>query len=266
MRGLPVLLAAAAIAFAQRKPFDANALMELKRIGDPQISPDGRTVAFQVQSVDVAANKKPVQIWTVPIDGGTPQQITHDGENNQRPRWSPDSKSIAYISDRGGSQQIWMMDASGGDAKQVTNLSTEAEGELFTPDGKNLVFTSAVYPDCADEACNKKNLDEEKASPVHARMYTELLYRHWTTWQSKRRSHLFVVSVSGGVPKDLTPGTRDVPPFSLEGIDDYDVSSDGSELCYSMNADPVPAISTNTDLYVVPIAGGMSRKITTTAG
>jgi len=253
-------------ALAQKQPFDVNALLQLKRISDPQISPDGRLVAFTVQAVDVAANKKPQQIWIVPLTGGTPQQITHDGENNQRPRWSPDSKTIAYISDRGGSQQIWMIDSSGANGKQITNLPTEADGELFTPDGKNLVFTSAVYPDCADDGCNKKNLDEEKASPVHARIYTELLYRHWTAWQSKRRSHLFVVPVGGGVPKDLTPGTRDVPPFSLEGIDDYDVSSDGSEVCYSMNADPVPAISTNTDLYVVPITGGMARKITTTPG
>src|ERR1700730_18459582 len=93
-RRLLLLLASSAIAFAQRKPFDVNALLELKRIGDPQVSPDGRLVAFTVQTVDAAANKKPVQIWTVPLDGGRPQQITHDGESNQRPRWSPDSRKI----------------------------------------------------------------------------------------------------------------------------------------------------------------------------
>ena len=111
-----------------------------------------------------------------------------------RPRWSPDSKRIAYISDRGGSSQIWMMDPDGGNAKQITRLSTEADGHIFSPDGKNLVFTSSVYPECAaDDACNAKNLDEEKASKVKARIYTELLYRHWTGWQGKRRSHLMVM-------------------------------------------------------------------------
>src|SRR5437667_12548963 len=82
---LLLLLVSSALVFAQKKPFDVNALLELKRIGDPQISPDGRLVAFTVQTVDAAANKKPVQIWTVPLDGGTTRQITHDGESNQRP-------------------------------------------------------------------------------------------------------------------------------------------------------------------------------------
>ena len=122
-----------AIVFAQKKPFDSAAMMELKRMSDPQISPDGKWVTFTVQTVDVVANKKPSQIWIAPLSGGTPRQITHDGETNQRARWSPDSKRIAYISDRGGSSQIWLMDTDGGDARQATSLSTEADGVLFSP-------------------------------------------------------------------------------------------------------------------------------------
>ena len=267
MRRLLLLLCWCAIAFAQKKPFDVNALLDLKRIADPQISPDGRLVAFQVTTVDVPGNKKPMQIWTVSIDGVAPRQITHEGDNNQRPRWSPDGKRIAYISDRGGSSQIWTMDPDGGNAKQVTNLSTDADGVIYSPDGKNFVFTSEVYPECgADEACNKKSLDAEKASKVRARVYTDLLYRHWTTWQGKRRSHLLTIPVSGGTARDLTPAAREAPPFSLGGPDDYDISPDGQEVCYSMNADPVPATSTNADLYVVAIAGGQSRKITLNPG
>ncbi|HTX34036.1 MAG TPA: S9 family peptidase [Bryobacteraceae bacterium] len=266
-RRLLLLLASAAIAFAGKQPLDVNAMLQLQRISDPQISPDGVWVAFTVQSVDVAANRKPQQIWTVPLGGGAPRQITHEGSLNQRPRWSPDSKRIAFVSDRSGSSQVWTMDPDGGKPFQVTSLASEADGVLFSPDGKNLLFTSEVYPDCgADDACNKKNLDADAASKVKARVYTELLYRHWTAWQSRRRSHLLVVPVSGGAAKDLTPGNRDVPPFSLGGPDDYDISPDGKEVCYSENLDPVPATSTNSDLFAVSIEGGEARRITSNPG
>jgi Tol biopolymer transport system component len=256
-RSLVLALASVAMLFAQKRPFDANALLELKRIGDPQISPDGKTVAFTVQSVDLAANRKPQQVWTVPIEGGAPRQITHSGDNNTRPRWSPDGKRIAYISDRAGSAQIWLMDADGGNATQITSLATEADGEIFSPDGKYLVFSSSVYPECgADDACNKKNLDADSANPVKARVYTDLLYRHWTAWASRRRSHLLMAPAAGGAVRDLTPGDREVPPFSLGAPDDYDISPDGAELCYAVNLDPVPAVSTNTDLFALPLGGG----------
>src|SRR6266568_2954340 len=99
---------------AQKLPFDAQALMKVARISDPQLAPDGRTVAFTVQTVDLEGNKKPKQIYTVPMDGGgSPRQITTAGSANERARWSPDSKRIAFISDRGGSSQVWIMNADG---------------------------------------------------------------------------------------------------------------------------------------------------------
>ncbi len=251
--------------FAQR-PFDVNALLQLSRVDDPQVSPDGRTVAFTVQTVDVASNTKSKNIYVVPVGGGTPVRITNAGSLNDRPRWSPDSKQLAFISDRGGSAQVWLMAPDGTNARQLTSLATEAGGVLYSPDGQNLVFTSEVYPDCPDDACNKLRIETEKASKVRARIYESLLYRHWTQWQTRRRTHLFVVPVAGGTPKDLTPGDRDVPPFSLGGSDDYAISPDGAELCYAKNADPEPATSTNTDLYVVPLAGGEARKITSNPG
>jgi dipeptidyl aminopeptidase/acylaminoacyl peptidase len=260
-----VFLFAASLA-AQNQPFDIQALLKIARIQEPQLSPDGKTVAFTVQTVDIAQNTKPKQIYTVALNGGSPRQITMQGTDNERPAWSPDSSRIAFISNSGGSAQVWIMNADGSGARQITNLSTEAGGVLFSPDGKKLVFTSAVFPNCPDDACNKALLDAEKNSKVKARSYTTLLYRHWTEWQSKRRSHLMVADVDGGPVKDLTPGDHDVPPFSLGGPDDYAISADSRNVCYSMNADPVPAMSTNADLYEVPITGGDSVKITINSG
>ena len=155
-----------------------DALLRLVRIAEHQISPDGSKVAFTVQYIDVAGNQRPRHIYTVPTAGGAAIRITHEGDVNERPRWSPDSRQIAFISSRGGSSQVWMMDADGQNARPVTNFATEASGVLFSPDGKHLLFTSEVYPECgADDACNRKRLEEEKNSKVKARIYTGLLYQ-----------------------------------------------------------------------------------------
>jgi dipeptidyl aminopeptidase/acylaminoacyl peptidase len=261
-----VLLIVASTLVAQKQPFDVQALLKIARIGEPQLSPDGKTVAFTVQAVDLDQNKKPKQIYVVAISGGEPRKITTLGGDNERAVWSPDSKRLAFISDQGGSSQVWTMNPDGSEARQVSNISTEAGGVSFSPNGKKLIFTSSVYPDCPDEACNKSRLDAEKINKVKARSYTTLLFRHWTEWQTKRRSHLMVVDVAGGAVKDLTPGNRDVPPFSLGGPDDYAISPDSKEVCFVMNSDPEPAISTNSDLYVVPIEGGEIKKITLNVG
>src|SRR5216683_1636103 len=92
-----ILLAICSAASAQKLPFDAQALMRVARISDPQLAPDGRTVAFTVQTIDLDSNKKPKQIYTVPMDGGAPQPLTNAGESSERARWSPDSKRIAFI-------------------------------------------------------------------------------------------------------------------------------------------------------------------------
>lgn len=251
---------------AAKLPFDVSALLKIVRVSDPQISPDGKQVAFVAQSVDFDQNTKSSQIWVVYTSGGTPRQITQEGVTNERPRWLPDSQQIAFVSNRGGASQIWLMKADGSEPRQITHLSTEAAGVSVSADGKKLLFTSAVYPDCPDDACAKARIEAQKNSKVQARSYTELLYRHWTEWQGQRRSHVFVVGLDGSGMKDLTPGTRDVPPFSLGGMDGYALSPEGTELCYVMNADPVPATSTNSDLFTVPVAGGEAKKISNSTG
>jgi dipeptidyl aminopeptidase/acylaminoacyl peptidase len=257
-----VLLAAGPALFAQKKMLSAPDLWKIARISEPALSPDGKTVAFTVRRFDVDKNSSTRQIFTVPLEGGEPKAITAEGTVNERPRWSVDSKKIFWVSNRGGSMQVWVMNADGSSARQITSLSTEAGGHLISPDGKSLVFQSSVYPDCPDDACNKKRIEAEAAAKSKARVYTGLLYRHWTEYQSPRRNHLFTVSVEGGKPRDLTPGPRDVPPFSLGGPDDYAISPDGGELCYVANLDENPALSTNHDLFVVPMAGGEAKKIT----
>ncbi len=264
---LSLALLGASVVFAQKQPLTVETMLRIARIGEPALSPNGRMVAFTVQTPDLESNTKPEQIYVVPMDGGAPRQLTQEGTLNERPRWSPNSRQIYFISNRGGSQQIWVMDADGSHSRQITHLSTEAGGVMVTPDGKRLVFLSSVYPVCAeDDVCNKRKLDQEEKNKVKARIYTSLLFRHWDQWEGERRQHLLVSNVDGTEVKDLTEGLRDVPPFSLGGPDDYAVSPDSTELAFVMNADPQPALSTNSDIFTVSLDGGEPRKITTGLG
>jgi dipeptidyl aminopeptidase/acylaminoacyl peptidase len=249
---------------AQKRPFDADALLQIKRIGDPQLSPDGKTVAFSVSQPDIPNNRAVRSIWTVPLAGGTPVKLADMAD---RPRWSPDGAVLYYTGTSGGDSQIWTIGPDGSGQKQITHLATEASGQLISHDGKFLLVTSDVFPQCAaDDACNAKELEAEKNNKVKARLITGLLYRHWTAWQGKTRSHLLSINLEDGKMADLSPGDKTVPPFSLGGPDDYAISPDGSEVCFVMNPDAAAATSTNNELYVVPIKGGVAQKITANPG
>src|SRR5256885_2167812 len=123
--------------------------------------------------------------------------------------------NIAFIAARDGEDQIWTIDVSSGALKKITTLSTGAGDPAWSPDGKWLAFASDVYPECLDDACNKRRADEKANNKVKAHVAEHLLYRHWKFWLDGIRSHVFVVSSAGGEARDLTPGDYDAPPFSL---------------------------------------------------
>src|SRR5256886_6944954 len=256
------LLACVALVSAQERRFTIDDLLKVRRVGDPQVSPKGDFVAFTITDVDKTANKSTTQIYLVPLGGGEPRQLTNDEHSSSSPRWSPDGDKLAFISARDGEDQIWTIDVSSGALKKITTLSTGAGDPVWSPDGKWLAFASDVYPECTDNACNKRRADEVAASKVKAHVATRLLYRHWKAWKEGMRTHVFVVSSAGGEARDLTPGDYDAPPFSLGGPTDYAFSSDSKELALVSNHDKVEATSTNADVWLVSIKGGTAKNIT----
>ena len=256
------LLAFASAAFGQERRFTIDDLLKVHRVGDPQVSPKGDLVAFTITDVDRAANKSTTQIYVVPLGGGEPRQLTNDEHSSASPRWSPDGEKLAFISARDGESQIWTIDVSSGALKKITSISTGAGDPVWSPDGKWLAFVSDVYPECKDDACNKRRAEEVAQNKVKAHVAERLLYRHWKSWKDGMRSHVFVVSASGGEARDLTPGDYDAPPFSLGGMTDYAFSPDSKELAFTSNHDKVEAISTNADVWLVSVRGGAARNIT----
>ncbi|MBI4546609.1 MAG: S9 family peptidase [Ignavibacteriae bacterium] len=258
-----------------QRPMELEDLFRIKRVSDPQLSPDGKWVAFMITEVDKPNNKTNSDIWLIPSSGGEPKQLTNSPKHDRHPRWSPDGKWIAFESNRDGSFQIYLVNSSGGEAKQLTTISTEAIQPVWSPDGKNIAFVSAVFPEFSEkpfkesDALNKKKQEDRDNSKVKARIITKLLYRHWDSWVDDKRQHIFVVPADGGDPRNVTPGDRDaVPTSSTFSVgDDLDFSPDGKELAYTATPTPTreEAWSTNHDIYTVNLVTGERKQITTNA-
>ena len=198
-----------------RRAMTIEDLIVAPRIADPQLSPDNRTVLFVRTTTDGKTGRRNADIWTVPADGSAPAKALISGDRSENtPRWSPDGKRIAFLANRDGATQISVADADGGNIRKVTSLHMGAQAPFaWSPDGSRVAFISDVYPECADDACNKRKAEEAEASPVKAHKLTRLLYRHWDEWRTNVRHHVFVADVANGRARDLTPGDFDSPPY-----------------------------------------------------
>jgi len=257
-----VALIAVSVTAQTKRAMTFDDLIGMARIADPQVSPDGKTVAFAITHYSLATNGSSSNIWLVPLAGGEIRQLTFDQRHNSSPRWQPDGKGIAFISSRDGESQIWTIRIDGGEAQKLSHISTGASGLVVAREGGSYVFSSEVYPDCLTDDCNKGRNEQAENSKVKAKLFTTLPYRVWNYWKDGKRSHVFVLSAEGGEARDVTPGDFDSPPIDLGGSQDYDISPDGKEVVFTRNQDPLIAISTNNDLFLTPAAGGSIKKIT----
>jgi len=258
--------AAAPRAAGAERPLRFEEAVQLQRLGGFSVSPDGRQVAFASATPDVEANASRSAIWMVPAAGGEAIRMTSGEKRDSDPRFSPDGRRLAFLSNRDGGSQIWTLNLAGGDPSKVTSFPTEINGFSWSPDGRWFLVSSDVFPDCADTACLEKTLKTRAAARVKARVAEKLFYRRWDSWKDGTRTHIWKIPSSGTGPAvDMTPGDRDAPPFSVGGGADWDVSPDSAELVYPSNPDPDEALSTNADLYAVALSGGGRPKDLTSA-
>ena len=256
-----LLVAAAPLsAQAPKRAITFDDFLSVHATSDPQISPDGHLVLYSVRVADLAANRRTGRTYVVLVAGGTPRQFPSNDVSASEARWSTDGRRVAYVD--GG--QLWVADADGSNRKQLTSLNGGATGPVWAPTGSLIAFTSGVYPSCITDACNAEREKARDTSKVKAHVMDQLLYRHWNAWDEGTRSHLFVVSADGGDARDLIPGANyDVPPPPFGGSEAYSFSPDAKELAYTAkDQNRNDALSTDLNIYVVPVAGGASTVVT----
>lgn len=238
-------------------------------VSDPQYSPDGRLVAYVTTHTDLERGKKWSHLWLLSLADGQARQLTQGEANNWQPRFSPDGKQLAFLSDRAeGKPQVFLLPLDGGEPKQLTRFPSGVADPVWAPNGRFLAVSAQVYPECgADAACHQTILERLEKSPLSVHLADDLLFRHWDQWRDGLVSHVLLVSVPEGSLTDLSPGPFDAPTFSLAGDPGYAFSPDSRHLVFVSNHDPDQALSTNADLWLVTLGPdgtpqGMPRNLT----
>ena len=261
---LALLLAAPAPA-VETHPFSIHDMLAMKRIADPQVSPDGVSAAFTVRVTDLEANRGRTAVWLLDLKTKAARPLTSGEASDTNPRFSPDGKSLYFLSTRGGSQQVWKLPLQGGEALRVTALPLDVDAFELFPGGGSLLAAMAVVPG-KTPAETKGILDAKAKAKSTGMVYESLFVRHWDAWADGTRNHLFIVSVADGKARDLMPAMdADAPSRPFGGLEEAAVSPDGKTVVFSArDAGKGEAWSTNFDLYAVPADGSAApRKLTT---
>ena len=266
------LAALSAVPTDQTHPFSVNDMLAMDRLSDPQVSPDGKWIVFVLRVTDLEANRGRTDLWLLGADGTGLRRLTSHPEGDSNPRWTPDGKSVFFISTRSDSSQVWRIPIDGGEAQQVTDLPLDVGNLLVSPNGNHIAFTMEVFPDCKTIAQTKDKLDEIKQRKTTGRIYERIFVRHWDTWKDGRRSHLFVMPSAGGDPVDVMgprlAGTQgmnaDTPSIPFGGPEEITFTPDSRGLIFSARdvgrAEPW---STDFDLYLSPVDGSEPPKCLT---
>ena len=252
---------------ADNHPFTAHDLVTMRRVSDPQVSPDGEGVIFTLRTTDLEADRGRTDLWWVGVDGAALRRMTTHEASDYHPRWAPDGNAVFFLSSRSGSSQVWRLPVAGGEAELITDLPLDVGGFALSPDGSRLAVGLEVFPDCADLSCTVDRLAQRKAAPTTGRVFDRLFVRHWDTWKDGRRSHVFVVPVAGGEPVDVMRGMdADAPAKPFGGFEEITFTPDGSGVVFTARDVGVEeAWSTDFDLYHAPVDGSTPPRCLTEA-
>jgi len=258
------------------RPITAEDLWAFPRVGAPALSPDGKRFAVAVTTYDMEKNESRSRIWVAPTSGGEPVAFTSADVSSSEPAFSPDGRFLAFIRKAAasaaaagkpapagaGKPQLWVLPLDGGEPRCLTNLPLGCFDPKWLPDGSGLIVAGHLIKGHLSVEATQKEIERRDADPVKAHITEDRVYRFWDTWLTTGEvPHLFRVDAQSGAARDLTPDSTVWFEF-MDPSGQYDLSPDGKEIVLSGIALEEPQGWLLGSLYVVPVAGGSTKKLT----
>jgi len=262
-------------------PLDVAALWQIKRIGNPTLSPDGRVACASVTSFAMDTNESKTELWLFPtgladLDAAgkgvaaitRPRRLTA-GDKDSEPRWSPDGKWIAFTAKRkdDSEPQVYRIAPDGGEAERVTKIATGAAAVKWFPDSRRIAFVSSVWPELQSAAAQRRRLKERRDSKVKAHVTERAATRYWDHWVTDgREPHVFACDVRTGQCTDLLAGLKlALPPWD-PSAEDFDIAPDGRQLAITADLAPEPDFMNQRDIVTVDLATRRKQVLTAATG
>ncbi len=256
---------------AEPQPFTAERNWQIQRIGNPSISPDGKRVIAPISRYVLAEDKTVTDLWLWHTDASVERAFTSDASNESAPTFSPDSKSVAFVAQRGDDKapQLYLMPLDGGEARRLTNLATGVQSPKWFKDSQRIAFVSRIFVDLP-LAEQQKRIDERAASKMTGRVWDAGPVTAWDQYLDERQFHVFAVDVAGA--NDAPPAVANLtgssglqlPRSAVQGTDTlYAIAPDGKQLAFVADSNPAREAS-NSDVFTLALDDSDSKPVNIT--
>ena len=253
-------LTAEEIAAARLTP---EVMWKMGRVGSHALSPDGKTLLYTLTRYNMAENRGVTVIVARNLATGEERELTDLTANAVSPSWSGDGNHIWYATNRGGDMQLWRMDADGSAQTQISKIAGGIEGFGVSPDESHIYYTQYVHAKDVNSADIHKDMDKSKA-----RIYDDLMVRHWDYWDSGKYLHIFVAELSGeGVSECVDiigkESAWDAPLAPFFDHAEIAWSPDGKVLAYTCKplVGTEYAVSTDSDIFLYNLESGATLNL-----